>query len=63
MMVWPNGWVCQAVRAPGSKVTVAPLARAGASVAKGASMRTRPVNQSAGPVAEARLPLRVIFIG
>ena len=27
--VWPSGWVCQAVRAPGSKVTLAPLTRAG----------------------------------
>ena len=28
--VCPSGWVCHAVRAPGSKVTVAPAARAGA---------------------------------
>ena len=28
--VWPSGCVCQAVRAPGSKVTLAPTARAGA---------------------------------
>ena len=27
--VWPSGWVCQAVRAPGSKVTLAPATRAG----------------------------------
>ena len=27
--VWPSGWVCQAVRAPGSKVTLAPCTRAG----------------------------------
>jgi hypothetical protein len=27
--VWPSGWVCQAVCAPGSKVTLAPLTRAG----------------------------------
>src|SRR2546427_1520018 len=25
--VWPSGWVCHAVRAPGSNVTVAPSAR------------------------------------
>ena len=28
--VWPSGCVCQAVRAPGSKVTWPPLTRAGA---------------------------------
>ncbi len=28
--VWPNGCVCQAMRAPGSNVTLAPAARAGA---------------------------------
>ena len=27
--VWPSGCVCQAVRAPGSKVTMAPPTRAG----------------------------------
>ena len=27
--VWPSGCVCQAVRAPGSKVTAAPPTRAG----------------------------------
>ena len=25
--VWPSGWVCHAVRAPGSNVTLAPTAR------------------------------------
>jgi hypothetical protein len=29
MRVWPRGCVCQAVRAPGSKVTLAPTTRAG----------------------------------
>ena len=29
MSVWPAGWVCQAVRAPGSKRTIAPLTREG----------------------------------
>ena len=28
--VWPSGCVCHAVRAPGSNVTLAPTARAGA---------------------------------
>ena len=27
--VWPSGCVCQLLRAPGSKVTLAPLVRAG----------------------------------
>jgi hypothetical protein len=29
--VWPSGWVCQVVRAPGSNVTIAPPARAGSA--------------------------------
>ncbi len=28
--IWPSGWVCQLVRAPGSKVTQAPVEFAGA---------------------------------
>ena len=46
--VRPSGWVCHAVRAPGSNVTVAPLTRAGSLPLNGESMRTLPVNQSAG---------------
>lgn len=30
--VWPSGWLCQAVRAPGSNVTLTPTARAGSDV-------------------------------
>jgi hypothetical protein len=41
--VWPSGWVCQAVRAPGSKGTVAPLNHAGSSALNGASIRAVPV--------------------
>ena len=41
--VWPSGWVCQAVRAPGSKVTLAPTARAGAGASNRRSIRTVPV--------------------
>src|SRR6266568_8939626 len=48
--VCPSGWVCQAVRAPGSKVTLAPRTRAGAGASNNGSMRTVPVNQSAGPL-------------
>src|SRR5580704_13631564 len=58
--VWPSGWVCHAVRAPGSKVTLAPLARAGAGAANSGSMRTVPVNQSAGPLPEDCDPLRLM---
>ena len=47
--VWPSGWVCQAVRAPGSKVTIAPPTRAGSSLWKRESIRTMPVKYSAGP--------------
>ncbi|ADD77110.1 Hypothetical Protein PANA_1943 [Pantoea ananatis LMG 20103] len=50
--VCPSGCVCQAVRAPGSKVTVAPPTRAGAAVLKGESMRTWPVKYVSGPFAE-----------
>src|SRR5664280_532255 len=60
--VWPNGWVCQAVRAPGSKVTLAPAARAGAFAWNKASMRTVPVNQSAGPLLEGCEPLLFMSI-
>jgi hypothetical protein len=49
MRVCPNGWVCHAVRAPGSNVTPAPAARAGSAGLKSGSMRTVPVNQSSGP--------------
>jgi len=50
--VWPNGCVCQAVRAPGSKVTSAPETRAGSGGLNRGSRRTVPVNQSAEPLAE-----------
>src|ERR1700759_1580504 len=49
-MVWPWGWVCQAVRAPGVKWTSAAPARAVATGTATVSMYTAPVNQSAGPV-------------
>jgi hypothetical protein len=44
--------VCQAVRAPGSKVTLAQDTRAGAGGAFSGSIRTVPVNHSAGPFIE-----------
>src|SRR5438552_2787664 len=50
--VCPSGCVCQAVRAPGSNVTLAPRTRAGSGASNSGSMRTVPVNQSAGPLFE-----------
>src|SRR6266404_7175963 len=50
--VWPNGCVCHAVRAPGSNVTLAPRTRAGSGASNSGSIRTVPVNQSAGPFVE-----------
>src|SRR4051812_28400133 len=58
--VWPSGWVCQAVRAPGSNVTLAPATRAGSGAAINGSMRTVPVNHSAGPLPDGCEPLRLI---
>src|SRR5438874_3656323 len=58
--VWPSGCVCHAVRAPGSKVTLAPATRAGSGGSSSGSIRTVPVNQSAGPLPDGRLPTRLI---
>ena len=48
--------------APGSNVTLAPAARAGACAWNSGSMRTVPVNQSAGPLLEGCEPLLLISI-
>jgi hypothetical protein len=55
--VWPSGWVCQAVRAPGSKVTLEPLARAGSGAWNRGSIRTAPVKYSADALPEGCEPL------
>src|SRR5579885_795127 len=60
--VCPSGCVCQAVRAPGSKVTLAPDTRAGSGASNNGSMRTLPVNQSAGPFMHGCEPVLLIFI-
>src|SRR5919199_6997798 len=60
--VCPNGWVCHAVRAPGSNVTLAPDVRAGACASNKGSMRTVPVKYSAGPLAEGCEPLVLMSI-
>src|SRR5436305_11293980 len=54
--VCPSGCVCQAVRAPGSNVTFAQAMRAGSGAWNSGSMRTVPVNQSAGPLVDASPP-------
>src|SRR5438034_11445805 len=58
--VCPSGCVCQAVRAPGSKVTLAPVTRAGSGASNSGSIRTVPVNQSAGPLFEGCDPFLLI---
>src|SRR6266566_1786325 len=60
--VWPSGWVYQAVRAPGSNVTLEPTTRAGSGVWNSGSMRTLPVKFSTGPLPEGCEPLLVMFI-
>src|SRR5262249_20318082 len=46
--VWPSGWVCHAVRAPGSKLTRPARMRAGSGASMIGSCHTVPVNQSPG---------------
>src|SRR5436309_2296660 len=58
--VWPSGWVCHAVRAPGSNVTLAPTARAGSSAWNSGSTRTAPVKYSAGPLPDGCEPTLLI---
>src|SRR6266700_5258360 len=60
--VWPSGCVCQAVRAPGSNVTLAQATRAGSGAWNSGSIRTVPVNQSAGPSPDGCEPIRLISI-
>src|SRR5213080_2861986 len=48
-MVWPLGWVCHAVRAPGVKWTLLACTRDWSDGAATASMYTVPVNHSVGP--------------
>jgi hypothetical protein len=57
-----SGCVCHAVRAPGSKVTIAPLTRAESLPLKGESTRTVPVKYPAGPLLDGCDPLLLISI-
>src|SRR5919197_819458 len=50
-MVWPFGWVCHAVRAPGVKWTLAACSRDGPVGVATVSRYTVPVNHSVGPAA------------
>src|ERR1700731_3783483 len=61
--VWPNGCVCQAVRALASKVTLAQRTRAGSGASNNGSILTFPVNQSFGPFAEGWVPDLLISTG
>src|SRR5215213_3766177 len=58
---WPSGCVCQADRAPGSKVTSPPDARDGTVAENRRSTRTDPLKFSAGPLEEGSEPTRVIL--
>src|ERR1700738_3419723 len=60
--VCPSGWVCHALRAPGSKVTLAQDTRDSAGGAFNGSIRTLPVNHSAGPLIEGCDPGRLSSI-
>src|SRR4029077_12432742 len=54
--VCPSGWVCQWVRAPGSKRTMPERIRAGAGASMTGSCQTTPVKESAGPRRDGREP-------
>ena len=62
-IVWPRGWVCQAVRAPGAKWTcAAPTGHASPATAI-VSTKTVPVNHSAGPAPVSRVFLVISIPG
>src|ERR1700680_2093737 len=54
--------MCHAVRAPGSKVTLAHCTSAGSGAWKSGSIRTVPVNQSDGPWPDGCDPILLISI-
>src|SRR5207253_3894006 len=60
--ICPSGCVCQAERAPGSNVTLAPRTRAGSGASNRGSTRTVPVKYSAGPLPEGCEPLLLMSI-
>src|SRR5690606_15973353 len=56
----PAGWVCQAERAPGSKLTYAEETCTSLFAGNSGSTRTLPTKVSAGPATDACIPARVI---
>lgn len=62
MSVCPKGCVCHAVRAPGSNVTLFPAVRVVDFTENNGSIRTAPVNQSSGPLADGWDPTLVTSI-
>src|SRR5215467_7308012 len=60
--VCSSGCVCHAVRAPGSKLTLAHRTRAGLGASNNGSIRTLPVNQSPTPLFHGCDRLRFISI-
>src|SRR5665213_1809559 len=54
--VWPSGWVCQNVRAPGSKRTQPARSNAGSGAWMIGSCHTVPVKLDAGPRRDGRDP-------
>jgi hypothetical protein len=60
--VCPSGCVCQAVRAPGSNVTLPAETRLGSRTGNNASIRTEPVKYPRGPGRDGCEPARVISI-
>src|SRR6266851_1854902 len=60
MSVWPAGWVCHAVRAPGSNVASPPVACVCAEASNNGSITTEPVKLCAGPLPEGRDPFGLI---
>src|SRR4051794_22299887 len=60
-IVWPFGWVCHAVRAPGVKWTLDAVSREASDGVATGSMYTAPVNQSLGPAVVSR-PFLVILM-
>src|ERR1041385_6256 len=60
--VWPSGCVCQAVRAPGSKVTVPPSTGVEPVLSNVESILTEPVKYSAGACSDGCDPIRVTVL-
>src|SRR4051794_32163434 len=62
MSVCPSGCECQAVRAPGSNVTIAPVTRDGSSRANCPRIVARPVKNCSGPSTSSCMFLDMISV-